>query len=194
METCGDRIKSIRKEAKESQKEFSYTIGISQAHLSNIEKNKDNPSNKLLRVIASEYQVRYEWLKNGEEPKTLYREGMDVRKVLAQVKEQLNQCLGYKRLHDEILRGIARIPEYFSHTSYPIAVQLELILVQSELLNAIFEMEEYLETETPKILHSPDMKEKFDEVHEVKDIYKRKINYSIDTIFNIYIGTANAQQ
>lgn len=55
-------------------------------------------------------------------------------------------------------------------------------------------MEEYLETETPKILHSPDMKEKFDEVHEVKDIYKRKINYSIDTIFNIYIGTANAQQ
>ena len=38
------------------------------------------------------------------------------------------------------------------------------------------------------------MKEKFDEVHEVKDIYKRKINYSIDTIFNIYIGTANAQQ
>lgn len=60
METCGDRIKSIRKEAKESQKEFSYTIGISQAHLSNIEKNKDNPSNKLLRVIASEYQVRYE--------------------------------------------------------------------------------------------------------------------------------------
>ena len=148
----------------------------------------------MLRVIASEYQVRYEWLKNGEEPKTLYSEGMDVRKVLAQVKEQLNQCLGYKRLHDEILRGIARIPEYFSHTSYPIAVQLELILVQSELLNAIFEMEEYLETETPKILHSPDMKEKFDEVHEVKDIYKRKINYSIDTIFNIYIGTANAQQ
>ena len=52
METCGDRIKSIRKEAKESQKEFSYTIGISQAHLSNIEKNKDNPSNKLLRVIG----------------------------------------------------------------------------------------------------------------------------------------------
>lgn len=62
----GDRIKIVRKYYKYSQRDFSSLLGLSQAHISNIECNKDNPSDKLLKTICSVCNVSYNWLKNNE--------------------------------------------------------------------------------------------------------------------------------
>lgn len=62
----GDRIKNVRKYYKYSQRDFSSLLGLSQAHISNIECNKDNPSDKLLKTISSVCNVSYNWLKNNE--------------------------------------------------------------------------------------------------------------------------------
>lgn len=40
-------------------------LGLSQAHISNIESNKDNPSDKLLMKICAVFNVSFDWLKTG---------------------------------------------------------------------------------------------------------------------------------
>lgn len=62
----GERIKMVRKYYKYNQRNFSNLLGLSQAHISNIECNKDRPSDKLLRTICSVCNVSYNWLKYGE--------------------------------------------------------------------------------------------------------------------------------
>lgn len=64
-ETIGERIKQVRKDAKKNQKDFGEEFGISQSHISNIEKGADNPSYTLIKFICSKYDVNEEWLANG---------------------------------------------------------------------------------------------------------------------------------
>ena len=187
METCGERIKAIRKEAEENQKDFSSAIGISQAHLSNIEKGKDNPSDKLLRIIASEYEVRFDWLKSGIGEKHEDSPLVDVRKALSQLREYLSECdeLEYSILTDYLIK----LPHFLSHEGRSRSVEVELVLEQCTLLDTIFQFNAYLDVETRKIQNSSDIKEKVDELFAVKEIYRKKIAASIETLFNISIGT-----
>lgn len=187
METCGERIKALRKEAEKNQKDFSSAIGISQAHLSNIEKGKDNPSDKLLRIIASEYEVRFDWLKSGIGEKHEDSPLVDVRKALSQLREYLSECdeLEYRILTDYLIK----LPHFLSHKGRSRSVEVELVLEQCTLLDTIFQFNAYLDVETCKIQNSSDIKEKIEELFEVKDIYRKKIATSIETLFNIYIGT-----
>lgn len=61
----GDRVKIVRKMNKLKQSEFSKVLGLSQAHISNIESNKDNPSDKILNSISAEFHINFDWLKYG---------------------------------------------------------------------------------------------------------------------------------
>ena len=61
----GERIKIVRKMNKLNQLKFSRILGLSQAHISNIESNKDNPSDKILHAISDEFHINFEWLKYG---------------------------------------------------------------------------------------------------------------------------------
>lgn len=63
--TIGERIAFFRKSNKISQQKFADTVKISRTHISKIENNQDNPSSKLLRTIAEEYNINYEWLIKG---------------------------------------------------------------------------------------------------------------------------------
>jgi len=74
-ETIGARIRSIRKELHMTQKEFAERIGITQAHLSGVENNKDNPSESVLRIICNEFNIGIRWLKLGE--------GEKIRKLMS---------------------------------------------------------------------------------------------------------------
>lgn len=65
MSTIGQRIKYIRKLNKLSQKSFAEVLGISQAHISNIEKGADNPSLTLVKFICSKYFINELWLLKG---------------------------------------------------------------------------------------------------------------------------------
>lgn len=65
MLTIGQRVKYIRKLNKLSQKNFAEILGISQAHISNIEKGADNPSLTLVKFICSKYFINESWLLKG---------------------------------------------------------------------------------------------------------------------------------
>lgn len=61
--TLGERIKSVRKNNKMNQTEFARSLGISQTHISKIEKNIEMPSETIILFIAFMYGVGYDWLK-----------------------------------------------------------------------------------------------------------------------------------
>lgn len=68
METIGEKIKSIRKQNNLTQTEFAKSLGISQTHISKIEKNIEIPSNQLLTFISYRYCANLDWL-NGKTDK-----------------------------------------------------------------------------------------------------------------------------
>ena len=65
MTTIGERIKSIRKDTKLTQADFAEIFGLSHSHISNIENNREKPSETLVLFICSKLNINYDWLKNG---------------------------------------------------------------------------------------------------------------------------------
>ena len=63
--TLGERIKFVRKSNKLNQADFAKKLGISQTHVSKIEKNIENPSETLLRFTSYMFAINIEWLKTG---------------------------------------------------------------------------------------------------------------------------------
>jgi len=61
----GERLKEVRKLLKYSQERFAKEVGISRAHVSNMENGNDNPSPSLVRLICMKYNIDEEWLMNG---------------------------------------------------------------------------------------------------------------------------------
>lgn len=51
--------------------EFAERIGITQAHLSGVENNKDNPSDSVLQIICNEFNIGRRWPKSGEGEKRI---------------------------------------------------------------------------------------------------------------------------
>lgn len=72
MESICIRIKELRKELEMSQVAFANELGVTNAHISKIEKGKTVPSEALIKLISKEYQVNENWLKNGVEPIFIY--------------------------------------------------------------------------------------------------------------------------
>lgn len=64
--SIGERIKLVRQSNKKSQKEFAEEFGLSQSHISNIEKGNDKPSLTLIKFICLKYDVSEEWLMHDE--------------------------------------------------------------------------------------------------------------------------------
>lgn len=65
MNDLGFRIKSLRKQLNLTQKEFANKILVSPSYLSRVENGVEIPNQKLLRLIALEFNVPTEWLEKG---------------------------------------------------------------------------------------------------------------------------------
>lgn len=61
----GERLKSIRKENKMTQQKFASEFGISQTHVSKLEKEVERPSDTLLKFISYRFAINFDWLKEG---------------------------------------------------------------------------------------------------------------------------------
>ncbi len=60
--TLGERIKFVRKDNNLNQTTFAKKLGISQTHVSKIEKDVEHPSTTLLLFISYMFSVNIEWL------------------------------------------------------------------------------------------------------------------------------------
>lgn len=66
MTTIGERIKKIRKELDLTQAAFASRIGSVQNSVTGYENGRRNPSQPVISLICSEFNVNEEWLKTGE--------------------------------------------------------------------------------------------------------------------------------
>lgn len=106
------RVKELRKDLHMSQVEFAKKLGVTNAHISKIEKGGTVPSDTLIKLISKEYDVNEDWLKKGIEP--IY-----IDEILDKTEEQLttstetfNKLL---RCDSYVIRGLAaELNFYFS--------------------------------------------------------------------------------
>jgi len=64
--TIGERIKKLRKELSLTQQLFADRLGTSQNTIARYETDRVNPSAAVLTFICREFNVREEWLREGE--------------------------------------------------------------------------------------------------------------------------------
>ena len=88
--SVGNRVKIVRKMNKLNQSELSQILGLSQAHISNIEGNKDNPSDKILHSISTEFNINFEWLKYGKGEIEDYNPSNDNKAIILDLKKEIN--------------------------------------------------------------------------------------------------------
>lgn len=62
----GERIKVVRTDNGLTQKDFANLFGLSHSHISNIENNREKPSDTLLLFMCSKFGINYDWLKFGK--------------------------------------------------------------------------------------------------------------------------------
>ncbi len=63
--SIGKRIKEVRKSNGLTQKQFADKLCVSRSFVSNIERNADNASNSLIRLISLAFNVDENWIKFG---------------------------------------------------------------------------------------------------------------------------------
>ena len=64
--TQGERVKEIRKSLEMTMEQFGNKLGVTKVAISNIEKEKRNLTEQMIRAICREFNVSEEWLKTGD--------------------------------------------------------------------------------------------------------------------------------
>lgn len=69
MNSIGERIKYLRKEIlNKTQKDFGSQIGLKPNSVSDIESEKNNPTEQTIKAICREFNISYLWITEGIEP------------------------------------------------------------------------------------------------------------------------------
>lgn len=63
--SVGERIRRIRKDAGLSLETFGEQIGITKSAVGQIERGMNNPAERTIKLICSEFRVNYDWLTQG---------------------------------------------------------------------------------------------------------------------------------
>lgn len=93
MLELNERIKLLRKEKGLTQKQFADRILVTQPYLSRIESGKEFPNEKLLKLIALEFNVPTDWLENGTGAPIIQKDTFDYydRGYEKELQEGLNE-------------------------------------------------------------------------------------------------------
>ena len=104
MESICVRIKELRKQLCMSQVEFAKNLGVTNAHISKIEKGGTVPSDALIKLISKEYGVNENWLKTGIEPIFVYEIMDKTEEQMVSSTETFNKLLS---TDSYMIRGLA---------------------------------------------------------------------------------------
>lgn len=99
-----DRIKLVREASGLNQTEFGKRIEIGSSGMSKLEKGINNPADRTIRLICSEFGINRHWLETGEGEMRDPQRTSDIE-LLA--KAATGQCEAKKI----ILRAVASMPD-----------------------------------------------------------------------------------
>ena len=61
-----DRFKKIRKQKKLTQRQYGELLGLSQNHISSLEKGERNITDRIIRDLNIQLNVNSDWIRTGE--------------------------------------------------------------------------------------------------------------------------------
>lgn len=177
METIANRLKEIRTSHGLNQIEFSQRIGVTNAHISRMEKGITIPSEALIKLICKEFGVNEEWLKSGIEP--MYTEDLEhfTDKILSDSTALFNKLL---RSEDENIRyRAAKLNELFAEITNVYNLTNDDKMIFLDLLINMFST---IQKNNAPIKERLAVKQLvFDEILNIFfEQYKRDINQNID--------------
>lgn len=111
MNPLNRRVKQIRQELNLSQKAFAEKMGISRDVISNIEYDRTEAKEYVLRAICREYKVNFFWLTEGKGeifigvPEIILDEAIEEYGLDEQDKELIE---GYVKLPPEVREGLKK--------------------------------------------------------------------------------------
>lgn len=73
-----ERVRMVREHSKLSLAKFGDRLGVSKSVIANLEYNKVQPPEPMIRAIAFEFGVNHEWLKTGKGSMAVTAEESDV--------------------------------------------------------------------------------------------------------------------
>ena len=101
MNQC-DRIKQILKENGLKQKQFAYTIGVTESYISKLLKDPNiRLSQSLATLIEEKYGYSAEWILNGTEPKL---KQISKNKSLSEIHQKALSQL--EKMNDEQVKAV----------------------------------------------------------------------------------------
>jgi len=93
MKTVYERIKEVRLKAKLSQVDFSERILLSKSFYGDIEIGKKKVNNRMIFIVAKQFNVREEWIKTGKGEMYISPQSDLKKERLIFIYDQLDQSL-----------------------------------------------------------------------------------------------------
>ncbi len=154
LDSLGRRIKFVRKETKQKQLLFAESLGISQSHLSGIEKDSVNPSPTLIKLICVKYNVSEKWLLNGTGEYRLLgdlcsKEGCNSRyKLITTTAEEMLEICNKDNIEENLISYVSAYS--YAVTTLTYAFQFKDLEIKTRYLALLMSIYDDLE----KYMHS----------------------------------------
>lgn len=177
MNTIADRLKAVRTDCGLNQIEFSKRIGVTNAHISRMEKGITIPSDSLTKLICKEFGVNEEWLKAGIDPMYIEDFSTYTDEILSSSVNLFNKLL--KSKNDKVRYRAAKLNGLFSEITNVTDLKDEDKVIFLDLLLDLFSTIQ---------IHNAPIKERlsnkqlvFDEIlNTYFEQYKQNIEQNID--------------
>lgn len=101
--TIGERIKEVRRALNITQEDFSKKLGTARNTIANYEVGRREPMEATIKSICREFNVNYDWLKDGE--------GDMFDAVPETLVDELAQEFNLDDLDQRIILGYLRLSE-----------------------------------------------------------------------------------
>lgn len=180
------RVHEIRTYMSMSQVEFANRLGVTNAHISKIEKGKTVPSEALIKLICKEFGIIENWLKTGEGEMNKDI-GEDITAMnLLNSSENINRLLKLGSLDIRLI--MSRIEFLFSEILLLDNVSSELQLAYlSKIEPFIYELNKYI-----TILKQSSIEKELNldksNLKQLNKKYSEKINAQLNELASFFVN------
>lgn len=105
LKTIGARIKGVREENKLTQEEFGKVVGVNMKTISLMENGHRKPSQEVLSIISSKYNINLDWVStgNGERISNKKSDPKSIDNLLAKITTLEFDLAQMRKIMEEIL-------------------------------------------------------------------------------------------
>ncbi|GEK88922.1 DNA-binding transcriptional regulator, XRE-family HTH domain [Alkalibacterium putridalgicola] len=103
----GERLKSLRKTAQQTQEDVAKSIGVSRAAYSHFENNRNEPDIEIIKKLSDHFQVSTDYILGSDIPSWATQEDViEIEKIL---DENAKMTFGGEELNEEEREDVRQV-------------------------------------------------------------------------------------